>query len=161
MMLHVGGRQSFVKAAQRELAKLRPGVHYGMSAVLHTWDWCCEGLRKLGREEEALSLGLGARAAIETALIEKSSEEPDRIQAVRYLVQLGFSLLDEGRPEAEECLQRVLVLAEGICREERVAIEADALSALAQVYKNKNDPCMVLHYAQRAMAVRRPWLPCI
>jgi hypothetical protein len=97
-MPHVGGRQRFVKTAQRELGKLRPGVHYGMPAVLHTWYLCCEGLRQLGRVEEALSLGSGALGAIETALIEKP-EEADRIQALQYLSRLGAWLFCNKRPQ--------------------------------------------------------------
>jgi tetratricopeptide (TPR) repeat protein len=151
----VGWRQRFVRTAQRELATLRPGVHYGMAAVLHTWHWCCEGLFELGRGKEALSLGLGARAAIETAFVTKP-EESDRARAGHHLSQLGFWLLREGRPaEAEECLQRVLNLAEGMCPEKRAEIEAAALGTLAQVHKKKNDFSKVIHYAQRAMEVRR------
>jgi hypothetical protein len=155
----VGGRQRFVKTAQRELAKMRPGVHYGMTALLHTWHWCSEGLRKLGREDEALSVGLGGREAIETALTDKP-EEADRIQAMKYLKQLGTRLFSEGRPEAEECLQRVLALAEGLAPEElspetRVTMKINVLCTLAQLYKDRNDLCAGLHCAQQAVEVRR------
>jgi tetratricopeptide (TPR) repeat protein len=126
-----------------------------MTAVLHMWFWCCEGLRELGRGKEALSLGLGARAAIETALVMKP-EETNRFQAVNYLVALGRWLLREGRPaEAEECLLRVLVLAEALPPEHRAAIEDEACGTLAEVYKEKRDPLKVIHYARRAMEVRR------
>jgi hypothetical protein len=152
----VGAGQRFVKTSQRELGKLRHGVHHGHFAVLHTWHWCCKGLFELGRGEEALSLGLGARAAIETAFIEKP-EETDRIQAVKYLSLLGLWLVGEERPaEAEEVLQRVLVLAEALSPEERATADlARPLVTLALVYKAKNELHRVLHYAQRAMEVRR------
>jgi hypothetical protein len=154
MMLDVGVRQSFVKVAQRELAKMRPGVHYGISAVLHTWRWCCHGLFELGRGKEALSLGLGARAAIETALTGKP-EETDRFQAMKYLAELGSWLVKDERPEAEDCLQRVLVLAKELPVEERADVEGDICCLLAEVYKEKKDFCKVIHYAQRAVEVRR------
>jgi tetratricopeptide (TPR) repeat protein len=160
LMPVVGGKQRFVKTAQRELAKLRPGVHYGMCEVLHTWWWCCEGLRQLGRKEEAYKLGVGAWAAIETAVRERP-EEADCAQAMVYLSQLGSSLFRDGRPEeAEEYMQRMLNLAEELPPELKAAVKADALCTIANVYKVKSDPCMVLHYAQRAIEVREQLLAC-
>jgi hypothetical protein len=135
---------------------MRFGVHYGMTAVLHTWHWCCEGLRKLGRGEEALSLGLSGRAAIETALSE-NPEESDCNLAMKYLLQLGTWLLRQGRPEAEECLQRVLILTEGLPPDLGATLKVHTLCTLAQGHRAKNELCTVLNYAQRAMEVRRAW----
>jgi hypothetical protein len=150
----VGARQKFVKTAQRELAKMRFGVHYGHFAVQALWHWCCKGLFQLERGDEALSLGLGARGAIENALIEKP-ERSHRVEAVKYFAELGWWLVTDERPEAEDCLQRVLVLAEGLSQMDRALIESNALCSLAQAHIAKNDFCMAIHYAQRAMEVRR------